>query len=247
MPQGFQGTARFCIVLIDDEKLLCQTVQDILKESAITLVICHSPELAVSVVLENKPDLILLDVHFPHHNGLDILATLKQERLLRDIPVMIITANSQRETMERCFTLGAMDYLVKPFTVNYFKQKLIQCLGTQAFSSQEAFSFLPSQPHIRILEPDVSLQKLLTAVLKEQGYQVECLSSTQKTPRYKGHPALVILNSQLLDVSDCLQQCAALHIPVLHWKDVEQSSETHPFSVHHLVERVKQVLSGEQH
>lgn len=243
MPQQSQGTAHFCIVLIDDEALLCQTVQDILEGSAIRLVVCQSAELALSTIQQARPDLVLLDIYLEDHNGLDILAALKQDYLLKSIPVMMLTADSQREMMDRSIALGAVDYLVKPFTVDYFKKKLVQWLGQSIFSSSETASLLPHQPHIRILEPDLSLQKLLTAVLKEQGYHVECLSSTQQLPRYKKSPELVILNNQLLEASLYLRQCEEDNIPVLHWQEIESSSETQLFSVRHLVQQVKHAIS----
>jgi DNA-binding response OmpR family regulator len=246
MPQLSQGTAHFCIVLIDDEALLCQTVQDILANSPIALVLCQSPALALSTIQQAKPDLVLLDIYLEDYNGLDILSALKQDVALQHIPVMMLTANAQREMVERSMALGAVDYLVKPFTVSYFKKKVTQWLGESAFPPLESPSLFSHQTHIRILEPDLSLQKLLTAVLKEQGYHVECLSSTQQIPRYKGLPQLVILNSQLLDTSLYLKQYEEHHIPVLHWQDVERSSESQPFSVRHLVQQVKQVLSEEQ-
>lgn len=251
MRQWSGDTARFRIVLIDDETLLCQTVQDILENSAVEVVLCPSPASALSFVQQTKPDLVLLDIYLEGHNGLDILATLKQHSELKHIPVMMLTANAQQEMVERSILLGATDYLAKPFTVSYFKSKLANHLGADVFSSSNP-SVLPPAPspqdhqaYIRVLEPDLSLQKLLKAVLVEQGYHVECLPSIPQTPIDKGKPHLVILNRHLLDAPLYLQKCQEHGIPVVYWQDLERSSATHPFSIRHLVEEVKRTLSKE--
>lgn len=60
-------------------------------------------------------DLVLLDVMMPVLDGIATLTAMKQDTALRDIPVIMISANTELETVVRCIELGADDYLPKPF------------------------------------------------------------------------------------------------------------------------------------
>ena len=84
----------------------------------------NSIEKAKEVILSGKPDLILLDVFFPQGKGTDLLKWIRQENLKCD--VILITADRNTETVEEAFRYGAVDYLVKPFIFNRFKEALLQ-------------------------------------------------------------------------------------------------------------------------
>ena len=72
-------------------------------------------ETAVSLVEENRPDLVVLDVKMPRLDGIAAAQRIASQRIA---PVVILTAFSQRDLVERARDAGAMAYLVKPFTKN---------------------------------------------------------------------------------------------------------------------------------
>ncbi len=61
------------------------------------------------------PDLILLDVQLPDGNGFDILARMRQHPVLKNMPVIMLTAEATRESVLRGLQLGADGYVTKPF------------------------------------------------------------------------------------------------------------------------------------
>jgi PleD family two-component response regulator len=65
--------------------------------------------------IEPLPDLILLDIMMPEMDGYDVCRALKENDLTRDIPVIFITAVSEAMDEAKAFTLGAVDYVTKPF------------------------------------------------------------------------------------------------------------------------------------
>jgi len=69
----------------------------------------------IEKAVENKPDIILLDVNLPDMSGFDVLNELKSSEETADIPVLIMTALSDMENVLAGFKMGAEDYLVKPF------------------------------------------------------------------------------------------------------------------------------------
>jgi len=75
-------------------------------------------------IVERKPDLILLDVFLPKENGIDFLKWLRSEEI--DIDVILITADKTLGRVQEAFRYGAVDYLIKPFSFERFKEALIQ-------------------------------------------------------------------------------------------------------------------------
>jgi response regulator of citrate/malate metabolism len=79
---------------------------------------------AKKFVLARKPDLILLDVFLPKENGIDFLKWLRSEEI--DVDVILITADKTSGRVQEAFRYGAVDYLIKPFSFERFKEALIQ-------------------------------------------------------------------------------------------------------------------------
>jgi response regulator of citrate/malate metabolism len=71
-----------------------------------------------------KPDLILLDVFLPKENGIDFLKWLRNEQI--DVDVILITADKTAGRVQEAFRYGAVDYLIKPFSFERFKEALLQ-------------------------------------------------------------------------------------------------------------------------
>ncbi len=67
-----------------------------------------------------RPDLVLLDLHLPKRDGLDVLGEIKADYDLKSIPVVILTASDAREDMEKCELLHVDAYLTKPVDTDKF-------------------------------------------------------------------------------------------------------------------------------
>jgi PAS domain S-box-containing protein len=79
---------------------------------------------ALRLAAVNKPDLILLDVMMPEMNGFEVCSTLKAEDLLKEIPVIFITALVEEADEARGFEVGAIDYITKPFKPSILKHRV---------------------------------------------------------------------------------------------------------------------------
>lgn len=71
-----------------------------------------------------KPELILLDVYLPKENGIDLLKWIRNQEL--DIDIILITADKTMERIQEAFRYGVVDYLIKPFSFERFKEALLQ-------------------------------------------------------------------------------------------------------------------------
>ena len=72
-------------------------------------------EIGLEVAAREKPDLIILDITMPVMDGVTMLTNLKQTPELKDIPVIMLTAESGRDNVAAIANLGVTSYLVKPF------------------------------------------------------------------------------------------------------------------------------------
>ena len=81
-------------------------------------------EEAIARLKTNAFDLVLLDVMMPKVDGFQVLTWLKDQARLRDLPVIMISALTEMNSMARCIELGAIDYLLKPFNPVLLKARL---------------------------------------------------------------------------------------------------------------------------
>jgi response regulator NasT len=101
------------VVIAEDEALIRLDLKEMLEEQGYTVVgEAGDGERAVELAKELRPDLVILDIKMPKLDG---LAAAEQIAAARIAPVVILTAFSQRELVERASEAGAMAYVVKPF------------------------------------------------------------------------------------------------------------------------------------
>jgi response regulator of citrate/malate metabolism len=114
------------VLIVEDDPMVREINEKFLKkvDGFILNNSVNSIQKAKDVILEGNLDLVLLDVFFPLGKGTDLLKWIRQENLKCD--VILITADRNTETVEEAFRYGAVDYLVKPFIFNRFKEALLQ-------------------------------------------------------------------------------------------------------------------------
>jgi two-component system, response regulator PdtaR len=102
------------VVIAEDEALIRLDLKEMLEEEGYSVVAeAGDGETAVASVIEFRPDLAILDIKMPVLDGISAAERIAAERIA---PVVILTAFSQRDLVERARDAGAMAYLVKPFT-----------------------------------------------------------------------------------------------------------------------------------
>ncbi|MFF3436973.1 ANTAR domain-containing response regulator [Streptosporangium sp. NPDC002721] len=102
------------VVIAEDEALIRLDLKEMLEEEGYAVVAeAGDGESAVKLAMEQRPDLVILDVKMPILDGISAAEQIVSQRIA---PCLILTAFSQRDLVERARDAGAMAYLVKPFT-----------------------------------------------------------------------------------------------------------------------------------
>jgi CheY-like chemotaxis protein len=134
---------------------------------------------ALAALEGSKFDLVLLDVMMPEMNGYETLEHIKSDMATRDIPVIMISALDELESVVRCIELGAEDYLSKPFNATLLKARVTASLEKKRLRDQEA-SYLEQLEQERERS-----DKLLHAILPPGAVQELKATDTIQPRRYE--------------------------------------------------------------
>ncbi|KAB2888158.1 MAG: fused response regulator/phosphatase [Desulfobulbaceae bacterium] len=110
-PQNTQGG----ILIIDDNEVNRMICAMHLEDMKTPLLFAENGREGIALARACQPDLILLDIMMPVMDGFETLARLKRDSALAEIPVLILSAKSETDSIVRALELGASDYLKKPF------------------------------------------------------------------------------------------------------------------------------------
>jgi class 3 adenylate cyclase len=112
-------TGDHLVLVVDDYIDNVTMLKAHLKARGYRTIDAHDGAAAIDAARAGEPDLILLDVNMPRMSGLEACATLKDDPKTADIPIILVTANSDTKDIVSGFEVGADDYLIKPY--NYME------------------------------------------------------------------------------------------------------------------------------
>ena len=117
-------------MLVDDEPDFCDALRDFLRIRGFEVAIALSGEEALPAYMQEKPDVVLLDIQMP---GMDGLETLRELKVLdQGANVFMVTAVEKDELAKQAMNEGAFDYIIKPVDHNYLELVLMTKLALLA-------------------------------------------------------------------------------------------------------------------
>jgi len=146
------------IYIIDDDQDLCFTLNFHLKNKGHVVSYATNAEQGIESLKEHEPDLILLDLHLPDQDGLEVLGKIKS--IVNDTPIVMITADQDMKATIEAMRTGAFDYLRKPFDIDdillliekarHFKTRLKQppAKSIEASPSPNPLDIIGSSPRM---------------------------------------------------------------------------------------------------
>jgi len=103
------------ILAIDDDYVVLELLKETLMLEGYDVICVSSGLDGLEQLIKEKPDLVLLDVMMPQFDGYEICKKIKECKSTADIPIIFVSAKAQPEDLEIAFSLGADDYVIKPF------------------------------------------------------------------------------------------------------------------------------------
>lgn len=123
-------TAKVKILIVEDELPVAVTMSFLLTRAGCETEIATTRATALQMARASRFDLITLDVNMPDVNGFILCNELKENPRLRDIPVVFVTGRCSLEDQQRGLEAGAVDYITKPFGVE-FAPRLLSHIKTK--------------------------------------------------------------------------------------------------------------------
>ena len=110
------------VLLVDDEREFVQTLSERLMMRHMGSAIAYDGESALSLIKEDEPEVIIVDLKMPGVDGLEVLRKVKETR--PEIEVIILTGHGHEEDRQLCMELGAFAYLQKPLDINVLSETI---------------------------------------------------------------------------------------------------------------------------
>ncbi len=103
------------VLIVDDEPDIVNLIKFILERKGFETIVARDGQTAIDMAIAEKPDLILLDAVMPVVDGYEACRQLKENPATKSIPIVILSAKSQRAEIQMGIQTGAHDYICKPF------------------------------------------------------------------------------------------------------------------------------------
>jgi DNA-binding response OmpR family regulator len=166
------------IMIIDDDFDILRYADSILAAKGHEVVVSSDPRKALDTLASHNVDLLVVDIVMPECTGFDVLRAVKKFKHLQ-CPILMLTGKSAREDVRTALSLGATDYMVKPFDRDVFLSKVESILGMQASSPEVKFA--AGSPNANA---EVTFPALITGIT-EMGCTMRTLSYVDRNVRIK--------------------------------------------------------------
>lgn len=110
------------ILVVDDEIAIVDVLKSFLEDKGHKVFTAFDGEEAIMVAKQERPHLILLDIYLPKCDGLEVLKAVR--RFDESVGVIMITAFREEQIAKEALSLGAFDYITKPFDFDYLERAL---------------------------------------------------------------------------------------------------------------------------
>jgi CheY-like chemotaxis protein len=117
------------VLIVDDEPFNVEVLEQALDGTDYQVLTASSGQEAWTKIQGGQPDLVLLDLMMPGMDGFAVLAKVKEDSMLRDIPIIIVSAEHDSKSVVRGIKQGAEDYLTKPVNTELLLKKVREYLG----------------------------------------------------------------------------------------------------------------------
>ena len=150
------------IVAVDDSNVVLKMIKNVLDKEKYDLHPFSTGKRALEYLVQkdNIPHLIILDIEMPEMNGYDVLERIKKMDHLKDVPVIFLTANSEKQQVIKAVSGGVKDYVIKPIDKDILLKKLNALFNNQPADNTENGEHDGTKDTIEKLPADELLEQI---------------------------------------------------------------------------------------
>src|SRR5262249_28995992 len=173
-----------CLLVVDDNETNRDLLSRSLRRHGHTVIAAEGGRQALELLALERFDVVLLDIMMPEMNGFQWLGRIKADPELRHIPVIMISALDELDSVVRCIEMGAEDYLPKPFNPVLLKARLDASLEKKRFHDREVM-------YLRRIEAEKKRADELLHVILPHEIVEELKTTNAVKPRRYPHVAVL--------------------------------------------------------
>lgn len=179
------------ILIVEDDELSCELLQRRLENDGYDISTASTAKEALELINTSKFELVLLDIMLPDMNGDVVLKKIKSNPNLTKTQVIMVSANGEREMVLKCIDDGAIDYLIKPFSMTLASLRISRCLKNANIHTNSDENIYKDSK-ILIADDQELNRDVLAHRLKKSGYHISSYDN--------GHDTLNALKNDTFDL-----------------------------------------------
>ncbi|MBU0635106.1 MAG: response regulator [Candidatus Omnitrophica bacterium] len=186
------------ILVVDDEPEITEILKNFFLRKNYHVSVAYNGQAALDIIKEERPHLVFLDIRMPVMDGLTVLRNIRQ--MDTSIKVIMVTALEDENTVNEAKKLGAVDYVRKPFQLDYMEKEVLEKVNTQLFGDLRQ-EIEEKNKLIEQLAQEVKRANELNKKLKRNFYQtiLSLATALEARDRYThGHSERVDIYSTII-------------------------------------------------
>jgi len=136
------------ILIVDDDRIIVKTLKFALLKHDYIIDSCHSGMDAIELVKKNEYDLVLLDVVMPVINGYETCKKIHE--IIEELPIILITANTEDKSLKEGFDVGAIDYVRKPLNLVELQARVKNILRIRAAEKEKEDIYIKLRKEVKL-------------------------------------------------------------------------------------------------
>ncbi|MCC7118125.1 MAG: SpoIIE family protein phosphatase [Anaerolineales bacterium] len=184
------------ILIVDDEPFNVDYLEQELEDLNYQTIAAVNGKDALEKISAEKPDLVLLDIMMPILDGFSVLEKVKADAEIRNIPIIVISANNDLPNMVKGIELGAEDYLPKPFEPTLLKARIQSCLEKKHLRDLQNL-YLKSLENELNIARDIQKEFLPAELPKVEGWEIAAYFKAAKEVAGDFYDAFILPDGNL--------------------------------------------------
>ncbi|MES9813977.1 MAG: response regulator transcription factor [Candidatus Thiodiazotropha sp.] len=119
------------ILIVDDEPNIVLSVEYLMKREGYQVMTAGDGQVAIEMIADTRPDLLILDVMMPRKNGFEVCREIRADPAFSGLPILMLSAKGREAEIKKGISLGADAYITKPFSTHDLVDKVNQLLQSR--------------------------------------------------------------------------------------------------------------------